>query len=124
MTRTQNKRQQISKYNGYVCPKIREKLEGWKNELSFCRTIWVGDLKFQVSCINGDQFVVDLEARTCKCRRWDLTMIQCPHAIRAIYENNDARKPEDYVDRCYTKEMYQVAYRHIINPINGSNAWQ
>ena len=64
---------------------------------------------------------VDLAARTCTCRRWDISGIPCQHAIAAI----DAKEqdPALYVDECYSQEKYFLAYAHIIHPIAGEDYW-
>jgi hypothetical protein len=51
-------------------PKIRKKLEKEEDEASNCWCIYAGNEMFEVECI-GKKFVVDMEAHTCGCRKWD-----------------------------------------------------
>ncbi|XP_050216210.1 uncharacterized protein LOC126667282 [Mercurialis annua] len=110
-----------SKINSRLCPKIRKKLdkiieEGWNYTAHPAGSP-------QVQVIGpGGQFVVNLDERTCTCRRWDLTGIPCVHACPCIYENNEV--PENYVDDCYTKATYQKVYSYVINPLNGADMWE
>ncbi|CAL2240110.1 unnamed protein product [Prunus armeniaca] len=61
------------------------------------------------------EFVVDLRARTCSCRRWDLCGIPCGHAISAIFQRDES--PIDYVDDCYKPATYMKSYEPMIHPI-------
>ncbi|KAK9080178.1 hypothetical protein SSX86_001853 [Deinandra increscens subsp. villosa] len=45
------------------------------------RALWNGGTKYQVSGPLNDQFVVDVEDKTCTCRKWQLTGLPCKHAI-------------------------------------------
>jgi hypothetical protein len=53
-------------------------------------------------------FIVDLNKRTCGCRKWDVTGIPCCHAVSAIQAFN--HRPEEYVDHLFKKEAYLLAY--------------
>lgn len=63
--------------------------------------------------------MVDIELRTCSCRKWKLCGIPCAHAVAVM--GLDGKNPEDYVDPCYKKESFLRAYEPIINPVNGPN---
>ena len=47
---------------------------------------WAGLSKFEIKTMYGDQHVVDLAAKTCSCRRWNLIGIPCLHFVVAIYK--------------------------------------
>lgn len=69
-----------------------------------------------------EQYKVKLQARTCSCRGWDLNGIPCLHAVCAIFDRK--KYPEDYIDECYSKEMYEKTYAHALEPIiNGELFW-
>ncbi|EXB69091.1 hypothetical protein L484_017369 [Morus notabilis] len=58
---------------------------------------------------------LDLAARSCSCRKWDLNGIPCVHAVAAIlYRNED---PIDYTNAFYKKDAWSRAYAEIVNPI-------
>nr|KAJ0198725.1 hypothetical protein LSAT_V11C600326040 [Lactuca sativa] len=64
---------------------------------------------------------VDLIAKKCACRIWQLTRIPCLHGVAAIsYLNHDA---ETYVSQSYTTEAYLKCYKYSINPLNSSDMW-
>ena len=64
---------------------------------------------------------VNLAARTCTCRRWDVTGILCNHAVAAIIKLEQS--PEDYVHDFFKKPMYQEAFKHVIFPVPRPEDW-
>lgn len=108
------------KYNGKICPKIQKKLDKMKEE-SHCYTPeFSGGPKVQIIGVGGT-FIVDMVENTCTCRRWELTGLPCPHAISAIYGNN--QQPEEFVHACYMVDTYMKVYHHFINPTNNEELW-
>lgn len=109
-------------YESNICPKPRDILE--KNKVKAatdCISYGLGGPQIEVESAGGSKHVVDLEARTCACRRWDLSGIPCKHAVAAI--NFMRKKPEDFIDNCYLKKTYMAIYSNIIKPINGMDLW-
>ncbi|XP_074303979.1 uncharacterized protein LOC141638464 [Silene latifolia] len=80
-----------------VCPKVQERLEIEKDKASMCKALPSRPTLFQVH-IGIDHVTVDLEARTCTCKKWELTGIPCFHAVSAIFEVH-GHHAEDYVSR-------------------------
>jgi hypothetical protein len=82
MQRTESKQRDVSKWTGRICPKIGKKLEKfieWSNE---CGVKPGGNYKYSVSTHESEQiYNVDMQFRTCDCKRWQLTGIPCHHAI-------------------------------------------
>jgi hypothetical protein len=76
---------------------------------------------FEVTSPKNRQFVVDLRRRRCGCRKWEITGIPCPHAVVAILY--DCGDPEDYVDECFTMEVYKKAYALVIYPMPSEEQW-
>ncbi|XP_021776378.1 uncharacterized protein LOC110740206 [Chenopodium quinoa] len=120
MRRLVIKRQEMEKWKSVLCPRIQKKLESEKEEAANCEVIPSSQSVFQVSHIL-DTMSVDLEKRTCTCRKWDMCGIPCCHAVAAIFFCH--KKAEDYVDECYKKEMYLKAYGNSIPPIEGERHW-
>ncbi|XP_052621830.1 uncharacterized protein LOC128127388 [Lactuca sativa] len=80
-----------------------------------------GYQKYEVR-FNDAAYGVDLIAKTCACRIWQLTGIPCLHGVAAISSlNQDA---ETYMSQSYSKEAYLKCYNYIINPLNGSDMWE
>jgi hypothetical protein len=63
--------------------------------------MWCGDRdSSRFSVTDGtDTYVVNLQDRTCACRKWDLSGIPCAHAVACIYYNE--ANPDDYVAHWY-----------------------
>ncbi|KAG8366583.1 hypothetical protein BUALT_Bualt17G0095000 [Buddleja alternifolia] len=110
------------KWRGELCPKINKLIQKIAEKMSGCIPIKADDMHFQISCSGGTQFSVDLEKRTCGCRRWQLTGIPCIHAISAI--NFQMWHVEDFVEKCYYVETYHKAYEPVIMPVNGRDEWE
>jgi hypothetical protein len=66
-------------------------------------------------------YSVNLQARTCGCKKWDLTGIPCNHAVSAIAKLK--QHPEDYVHDFFKKPMYKAAYQNVIFPVPGPEDW-
>ncbi|EXB30280.1 hypothetical protein L484_020920 [Morus notabilis] len=67
------------------------------------------------------KFAVNLDARSCSCRKWDLSGIPCAHVIVCIWNRHE--DPEQYVDPCYKKEAYMKIYCNQIYPITNQEDW-
>jgi hypothetical protein len=67
-------------------------------------------------------YIVDLQKRTCSCRRWDMSGIPCWHAVSAL--RHDKISPESYVSACYSIQRYCKAYEHIIWPCRDVKDWE
>ena len=87
---------------------------------------WNGADKHEVYYDNAEagyreSFAVDLKSHSCSCRRWDVSGIPCAHALAAIaYEGKD---PIDFLDACYSKEVYLKAYEQLLHPVKGPMFW-
>jgi hypothetical protein len=91
-----------------------------EEEATNCLSHYAGDDLFEVE--QGRRtYVVDLRKRTCGCRKWEMTGIPCAYAHFVITFHG--HKPEDYVDHCYSIEMYKKAYAPIIYPIPSEEQW-
>ncbi|CAH9088450.1 unnamed protein product [Cuscuta europaea] len=120
MQRIVLKRQQMEKNTGMLCPRIKARLEKEKDEAANCTPLPSSQVLFQV-CHRLDCLTVNLEARTCTCRKWDLSGIPCCHAISCIFFMNET--PENYVHTCYTKDTYLKMYSGGIAPLTGERHW-
>jgi hypothetical protein len=120
MRRYQLKRDVINKLKGKLCPRIVEKLEAIGEAASNCLSCFADDGIFEVEK-GSRQYVVDLRRMTCGCRKWEVTGIPCAHAHSTITFHR--HKPEDYVDPCYSIEMYKKAYAPIIYSMPSEEQW-
>ncbi|KAK8639495.1 hypothetical protein V6N13_137871 [Hibiscus sabdariffa] len=121
MQRIAKKSAEAEKLTGPLCPKIIAKLDNAIKQSHRCWPIRAGGSMYQVSCGHLDQHSVNMQTRTCSCRKWQLTCIPCIHAISVILllEEN----PESYVDPCYSVSRQMTIYSHFITPVRGENQW-
>ncbi|XP_012831102.1 PREDICTED: uncharacterized protein LOC105952133 [Erythranthe guttata] len=122
MIRFQVKRNGMLKHVGKLGPNIFKKLEKIKEASANCFPTWSGGMLYEVECHEGPhvrQCSVNLEARSCTCRMWDVSGLPCKHAVSAIYMNK--HQPEDYVHPCYTREAYLATYNFQICPVPGEH---
>ncbi|XP_021767683.1 uncharacterized protein LOC110732078 [Chenopodium quinoa] len=94
MQRLMLKRLDMQKCTSTLCPKIQMKLETEKEKAANCDVTPSTETLFNVNyCL--DQLVVNLEARTCTCRKWDMLGIPCCHAVACIFFLH--KEAEDFV---------------------------
>jgi hypothetical protein len=125
MTRHYNKRKEVAEKWGdmLICPKIRKKLARHAEMSNTCYALPSGIRSgiFEVHDREW-QYVVNIAAKKCECRRWDLTGIPCSHAIACLKHE---RTPEDSVlPNCYSIEAFQNAYSCQIFPCLDKSAWE
>lgn len=68
------------------------------------------------------QHIVDIEGKTCDCRRWELTGIPGSHAISCLM--HERIPPESIVANCYSVEAFMTAYASNIWPCRDITEWQ
>ncbi|XP_021747734.1 uncharacterized protein LOC110713593 [Chenopodium quinoa] len=107
MQRMVKKRQDMEKTTTYLCPRIQSKLDKEKNKAAYCEVLPSSDTLSNVS-YNLDQVVVNLEAKTCTCRKWDMLGIPCCHAVACVFFAN--KEAEQFVHPCYRREVYLTSY--------------
>ena len=121
MKRLNTKQLLAKKFKEDICPKLKKKLTVNKEMSYNYQAEFSSSPKVQFIRPNG-QFMVDMEARTCAYRRWDLTGIPCQHAYGCIIKNNE--QTEKYMDACYSIQTYNMVYGNVINPTNGPILWE
>ncbi|KAK9077857.1 hypothetical protein SSX86_006195 [Deinandra increscens subsp. villosa] len=119
MTRLVNKEREMVNKDFIVCPRVQKKLDKEKAKAYKCNISPSTKVLFQVKEL--DEVCVDIEKKTCTCRKWNLTGIPCFHAC-AVY--GFLQLPvEEYVDHYYSKEMYLKAYENYIPPLPSEKYW-
>ncbi|KAJ9535201.1 hypothetical protein OSB04_un001717 [Centaurea solstitialis] len=117
----------IDKSQGPLTPTIAKMLGKIKEEASQLVVTWNGSTEYQVNGAWGDQCCVNLEAKFCACRRWELTGIPCKHAVAAIWfsaaNGGTVALPENWVHPHYHLQTWKMMYQFKINPTNGRLLW-
>nr|KAJ0219091.1 hypothetical protein LSAT_V11C300125620 [Lactuca sativa] len=93
--------------------------------------------KYQVASTWQDQYVVNLNERSCTCRFWEITGIKTQAAkyvakyngagkyqVASTWQDQeDAPDVEDWVHPCYKLSTWRAMYLNKIDPINGRSMW-
>ncbi|XP_071685946.1 uncharacterized protein [Rutidosis leptorrhynchoides] len=116
----------ISKCNTPLTLGATKVFDKVKKEAMKCDVIWNGDEKYQVNGHHDDQVVVDMGAKNCSCRKWDLTGIPCKHAVAALLNMACYSQEvflEKWVHPVYWVSTWKSTYSHTINPVRGKSEW-
>lgn len=121
MNRIYTKQKESEEWPGDICPKIKIKVEK-NSELANTRYVLPSGMGvFQVTDKNL-QYIVDIRAMCCDCKRWQLTGIPCSHAISCL--RHERINPEEKVSFCYTIQAYKQAYGSNIMPVRDQIHWE
>ncbi|XP_012852893.1 PREDICTED: uncharacterized protein LOC105972477 [Erythranthe guttata] len=85
MKRLHVRRDKMLKHNGDICPVIQKRLDFLKEKSMEFIAHWNGHNQFELEGCYGDRLKVNIDEKTCSCRRWQLSGIPCAHAISAMY---------------------------------------
>jgi hypothetical protein len=121
MTRYYNKQKELDQMQGSVCPKIRKKVLKNAEYANLCFVLPAGHGIFQVQS-RDFQYRVDIIAKTCDCRRWNLTGIPCNHAISCL--RHERIPAESVLPSCYSTEAFGRAYAFNIWPCRDQTLWE
>ncbi|RYE20793.1 MAG: hypothetical protein EOP45_10500 [Sphingobacteriaceae bacterium] len=77
--------------------------------------------EFEVVDREGIVYAVNLEERTCSCRRWQAHNFICPHAIAACRVRN--RQVENYISEFYSTEYLRATYAGVHHPHGDISSW-
>ncbi|CAN6220049.1 unnamed protein product [Urochloa humidicola] len=122
MTRHYNKENEVGElWDGPICPKIKKKLNKNTELANTCYAQPAGKGIFQVQVMDR-QYIVDIVAKQCDRRRWDLTGIPCSHAVTCL--RHERISPLSVVHDCYSTKSYLLAYGPKIWPCNDQSMWQ
>nr|GEU77612.1 reverse transcriptase domain-containing protein [Tanacetum cinerariifolium] len=128
MKRIVNVGKVIVKTGGPLTPTVTRLLNLNKDQANKYTDIWNGGVRYQVSGLWGDQCVVDVVARNCTFRKWEITGIPCKHAVATNWNmcmnGIDVEVVETWVHPCYWLDTWKQVYSFKIEPINGNSMWR
>ncbi|XP_074362761.1 uncharacterized protein LOC141703046 [Apium graveolens] len=107
MRRIRINREQMCSSDQVICPRFKAKLDAAVKLSRKWQATWDGESKYMVRYCTKS-VTVNLDAKTCNCRAWELTCIPCPHVVAAIHDRR--HQPLAYVSHYYTREMYLKTY--------------
>ncbi|XP_074347057.1 uncharacterized protein LOC141685879 [Apium graveolens] len=123
MKRIQVRRDKLAARDTVICPSALNKLDKSIQYAGNCVVSWSGGTTCLVTCTDaGHELVVDLEKKSCTCRKWNLTGIPCYHACACIAIRNDPW--ENHIHECYSKDMYMKLYSCLLEPIVSPEFWE
>ncbi|XP_071694763.1 uncharacterized protein [Rutidosis leptorrhynchoides] len=127
MKRIANVLNVAAKSDGPLTPTATKLFDVVKREANSCVVLWNGTGQYQVNGPHGDQVVVDMQNRSCACRKWEITGMPCKHVVACLYnmtENSmEVGHVEDWVHHVYRLETWKQAYAFSIQPVNGRELW-
>ena len=119
-----NLRRKIArKLQGLILPHIIKKM----NEDSRNLELEVAECSEKIAEVtelggSGFRFVVNLQERTCSCRKWQVSGVPCKHAISFIASLTNAPLV-NYVDMYYSIEKFRAAYSQLIPAMVDKSQW-
>ena len=70
------------------------------------------------------RYRVDLEARTCSCRQWQITGLPCAHALFFIISFlGPAGNIQQYVHDYYSVAGFKATYAYALPSLEGKQQW-
>lgn len=115
MEQMYKKKVESSKWKTRLTPKMNARLHKRIND---CRGYLVrrsSEKVFEVITRTG-KHVVDLNAKTCSCRWWQIHSFPCTHSMKAMLEIGE-KEVYSHIEPYYTTEYYRGLYELPIYPI-------
>ena len=108
--------------NGTICPKIKKRLQ--KNAEFANKYFEMLPARRRILSVGNREhtYIVDINGRTCDCRRWQLSGIPCDHAI--AFFRSERIQPESMVASCYHHDTFLQAYGSNVMPIRDKTRWE
>lgn len=79
--------------------KIRNVLEKNRHKTKTCINVKSDDNNYKINSIHKVQNTMNLQSKSCRCKRWELTRISYAHVRDVVHMNiNDC---ENHLDQCY-----------------------
>ncbi|KAK2656206.1 hypothetical protein Ddye_009258 [Dipteronia dyeriana] len=88
MKRLIRKRAELERWKHKISPKVFKLVEKVKFESNICCPEYCGNHKYQVRGYGDEQYVVDIQIRTCAYNKWQRIGIPCIHGMSALFNSN------------------------------------
>ena len=102
---------------------LKQRTEGLIMNMRF-----ISDITSEVSVLDKQnkewRYPVDLQAKTCSCRQWQITGLPCIHALFFITSlQGPAGNIQQYVHDYYSVAMFKATYAHALPALEGKQQW-
>ncbi|KAM0914690.1 hypothetical protein ACQ4PT_011340 [Festuca glaucescens] len=106
-----------------VMNELKQKTRGLEMDMTRCSATTT-----EVSFLDKEKrewrYPVDLEARTCSCRQWQITGLPCIHALFFITTlSGQAGNILQYVHDYYSVARFKGTYAHALPALEGKQQW-
>ncbi|CAA0828811.1 MuDR family transposase, partial [Striga hermonthica] len=106
-----------TKCSSILTPPFEQKMRNSYNESNGLEVLNVSLMILQV----GGRHIVDLEERLCTCRKFQVDMFPCAHAIAAIrFENGNGYR---FCTGMYSSASWRETYSQPIHPLSSETDW-
>ncbi|KAM3251136.1 hypothetical protein P3L10_005206 [Capsicum annuum] len=112
--------------NNYLAPATNALVRETRREIA--DKLSVHQLHVNEFIVQGDgqDARVNINAKTCTCRVWDLQQLPCTHALAALRAQRLSNYGERVYNVCspyYSADFHKLAYSEIINPVHPEEQW-
>ncbi|KAM0029718.1 putative Zinc finger, SWIM-type, MULE transposase domain-containing protein [Helianthus debilis subsp. tardiflorus] len=118
----------LDKCDGPLTPGTTITSNQIKKDASQLNVVYAGQNKYEVSGEGHNQCVVDVNTKSCTCRKWELTGMPCKHAVAINWDmvryGIEVDIPEAWVDEVYWLDNWKKVYQFTIDPIKGREMWE
>ncbi|OMO78419.1 Transposase, MuDR, plant [Corchorus capsularis] len=122
MTCFNERREKSMQWTGILVPAAQSLVSG-AIELGYTYQVLKSDeALFEVQTETEGAFVVDIRARNCYCRGWQLHGLPCAHAAVAL--NSCGQNAFRFAEGCFTVASYRKAYSQTIHPVPDKALWK
>ncbi|XP_022042223.1 uncharacterized protein LOC110944885 [Helianthus annuus] len=118
----------ISKAKGLLTPAATDAFNEIKHDAAYYTVTLAGMKKYQVGAFGHNQVAVDMNKKTCSCRKWKLTGMPCKHVVAVIWNmaqnGENVGIPEKWVSEVYWLHTWRNVYKNTIEPVAGRDFWR
>lgn len=108
------------RWNSILVPSAEKKMSEAIADARCYQVLRANEVEFEIVSTERTN-IVDIRARVCSCRRWQLYGIPCAHAAAALI--SCGQNAHLFAEHCFTVASYREAYSQMINPIPDKCHW-
>ncbi|XP_013713395.2 uncharacterized protein LOC106417082 [Brassica napus] len=122
MVRIKVRKKKLVKYEAKYSLKVAKTIAEETKNRKWCKKRTLGPNGVSEVEENSTSHTVNMDRRTCTCRRWDLTGIPCRHALKVIQDKK--LNAENFVADCYLTTLWKQQYSDSVTPVEGMKFWK